>query len=389
MNKNINHKFNSSKKVYRNKYTGDYYIDVQRHCPNCKREVKLRIYACRDCSAEYHISHNGELIIGQGRYLSCRPHSKICKNYCKYCNGCRDRPPLRCECPRCRHKYLPSYDAPEFCIQLVGGSNSGKTTFLAALWHIYLEKYGKGINAANGFRLEPAEYFEMLERSYQQGISEATSQRNAISSCVIHLDNAKRDIQQFSIYDIAGEVFSDRNYDVQQEQFAYCDGFVVIIDPIAVAQVRDENDINDYTVFSQDDVNDVISGFCEKFSAIRGIKTNEQSNVPISVVITKVDIKTVKRRLGRPKVQTVANNLYKGDLLVARDEMCREYLFEIGLNNAVNNIEAMFTNIHYFPVSAIGHSAEFGKPYDPWGVFEAIEWIIKEKSEGLTKILEL
>jgi hypothetical protein len=237
------------------------------------------------------------------------------------------------------------------------------------------------------FRVEPYDYFESLEKAYNDGITESTSERNAISYSVVHQNKLGKDIQQFSIYDIAGEVFVDENFDGQQEQFAYCDGFIFIIDPLAVKEVRQENEIDDPLLYSMDNVDSVICGFCNAFSALRGLKTTAKSKVPISVVITKADIKSVKKQLSRPKIQTLANSEYRGDTNKARDTVCREYLFDIGLQNAVNNLEAKFTDVHYFPVSSIGQNPELGN--EPYGVFEAVEWIIYNKCKVLRDILAI
>jgi hypothetical protein len=43
----------------------------------------------------------------------------------------------------------------------------------------------------------------------------------------------------------------------------------------------------------------------------------------------------------------------------------------------VNNLNAQFTRIHYFPVSAMGHEAN-SEVYEPWGVMESVSWIIQE-----------
>ena len=47
----------------------------------------------------------------------------------------------------------------------------------------------------------------------------------------------------------------------------------------------------------------------------------------------------------------------------------------MGYANAVNLIESKFKNIKYFPVSSMGHEADYTH-YEPWGVLDPMFWLI-------------
>ena len=47
-----------------------------------------------------------------------------------------------------------------------------------------------------------------------------------------------------------------------------------------------------------------------------------------------------------------------------------------------------FTNLHYFPVSAMGHSPD-GDPYEPWGVMEVLDWLIPLADEELARAMKM
>jgi hypothetical protein len=58
-----------------------------------------------------------------------------------------------------------------------------------------------------------------------------------------------------------------------------------------------------------------------------------------------------------------------------------------GYENAVNLIEAEFTNIRYFPVSAMGHDVEDGQ-YEPWGVLDPVFWLMSSDNCPLRNIVK-
>jgi hypothetical protein len=103
-------------------------------------------------------------------------------------------------------------------------------------------------------------------------------------------------------------------------------------------------------------------------------------------------VKVVKREIGRAKIRTEFNKdkqKYRFDESCAYDSICREYLCEkLDLWNIINNIEASFRNVKFFPVSAMGHTASSGESaqYEPIGVIEPVAWIadkVKAKNSRL------
>lgn len=349
--------------------------DEKATCPSCKRKVTVTTYICYECGGTYQ--RMGKMFRNRAGY-AC--------DTCGRVQGFGRPRVFRFTCPRCG-EVLQSIGVPEFALQLVGGSSSGKTTFLAAFWHLYRARMAQNHPDVT-LRLDPEAMFERLEDNYQRGVSEATSERNAITYGAIH--NRYHHTCQLSCYDIAGEVFVEDSYEGEQGQFAYCDGFIVVIDPLNAEDVRRENGIEDMSAtYSRDDVDGVIGGFCNKFSAIRALRANERSHVPVSVIITKADVSSVKRAIGPDRVRAVADSQNKGGEMQARDALCRVYLREIGLDNALNNLEARFANLHFFPVSAVGQDLTPGTPYAPWGVMEAVDWMLWDQEKPLRKTLRI
>ena len=114
------------------------------------------------------------------------------------------------------------------------------------------------------------------------------------------------------------------------------------------------------------------------------------SNVPVVVLINKTDIEAVNREIGRTTIQKLYNEnpaAYNNSEAIARDQICRAYLAKVGLINVLNNIEATFTNVSFFPVSVMGHIAEKGKAFAPVGVIEPVAWIAKKRRSRLADLL--
>ena len=70
----------------------------------------------------------------------------------------------------------------------------------------------------------------------------------------------------------------------------------------------------------------------------------------------------------------------------ARDGECRKFLMDIGLSATVENLETKFSNLHYFPVSAMGHAPD-GSEYEPWGVTDAIDWMLPLADKELADLI--
>ena len=102
------------------------------------------------------------------------------------------------------------------------------------------------------------------------------------------------------------------------------------------------------------------------------------SPIPLSVIISKMDVES-----SGEKLISDCNGLSNED----RDELCKEFLRNNGLARIINQLETNFTDIHYFPVSSIGHSPD-GTKFEPRGVLEPIEAILEKVDQDLYEQLK-
>ena len=328
---------------------------IQSRCPNCKRISIVPVFCCPECGAQ-HVN------LTPGPYgvltVKCACGNRLPTTIF---NG---RSKLEALCPYCQSS-LAASDAKQFGIQLVGGVSSGKTTFLTAYWHLYLE----GLRADTGLDYEcfPQEEFDNLEFYFQRGVSSATSERNANMYSVIHRrpDCAP---YQMTIYDVAGEAFDDLTGDIQQQQLKYCEGLIIVVDPTAAAEANALP----------------ITGLADEFRRLRGTRASELSGIPVAVIISKADL--FRREIGLPKMKSIYSAALRertdeSELTfdAVRNEVCRTFLSEHGYNAVLNAIDSEFSDSQFFSVSAIGHEASEGDPYTPWGILEPVNWIMSRR----------
>ena len=154
-------------------------------CSNCKRRSIIPAFVCPKCGAE----HTG---LTPGPYGTF--HRKCSCGQRLPTTVFNGRLKLKCVCPYC-HTPLAHAGAKQFGVQLVGSVSAGKTAYLTAFWHLFLEKIRK--TSGVSITLFPKDSFDELENWYQTGYTEATNDMNANMYSVIL--NRKGKMQRNSI----------------------------------------------------------------------------------------------------------------------------------------------------------------------------------------------
>ena len=234
-----------------------------------------------------------------------------------------------------------------------------------------------------------------MEDYYKGEFCEATSGRDVIFySNIINYKGAQAPVK-LEIIDVPGEIFEGNiameDLDHRLSQYGYTDGFIFVVDPFSEGDLVEYRSTDTATAYSPISSKEVFTNF-DAYLISQGIaKNNKIIEIPISVVITKADTQEVAKRINMQLInETYEQNkeLYENSFDKCRDEMVREFLASISQTAIINNIESRFKNVHYFIVSAMGHSPELNKQYTPWQVMESAEWIIKKKDMNLyTKAL--
>lgn len=349
---------------------------TEQHCPHCYNTFNLPYFRCPYCG-EIH----EQLIPAKSGLFFARC---VCHHFLPS-SVISQRNKLTAVCPKCKED-LAAANAKQFSIQVIGGNSSGKTAFIAAFEHLYRNNIDMSECVV---RCEPEKAFEDVDIMFTNGYTEPSSPSEVTTYTLVHQIDGTMD-QSLVFYDIPDELLLNEEYERNPLNFGYSDGIVVIVDPLSVASVRKECEKNNPDAIrgaSEDDPESIVIHFISKFSEIAGRSARKMSNVPVAVLISKSDIKCIKSKIGFPKIKSIFNanpDLYQGNLEVAIDEVCREYLVDIGLGNILNNLDAVFSMVRCFPISAIGHTSNQGVPFEPFGVVEPIAWIGEKGRAGVS-----
>lgn len=353
---------------------------IRSICPVCKSRFLIPVFECPDCGAMHRSLVPGPYGIWHHR---CDCGRKLPATFL---NG---RSSLNAYCPDCGSSLVAS-DARPVVFQLIGGTKSGKTVYLSAFFHEFVAKIRKNSALKVEIADEYKPYFEDLESWYEGGSCPATTQLNSqMYPLIISGLGTKR---QFSVFDIAGEMFDGvaSEGELAQQQFTYCDGLLFMIDPFSNGRLRADRERSNQDVsdFSDMAVEDVASNFINYMVRVGNAKVNTRCSIPLSILITKADIREVRREIGPAKVASIMRNNPDKYATVdeARDAMCRQFLIDIGMVSAVEDLETQFSNIHYYPVSAQGHSTD-GTAFEPWGIMEAVDWMLPVADSELAAAL--
>lgn len=353
---------------------------IRSICPFCKERFLIPVFECPNCGAKHRRLVPGPFGIWTHR---CDCGHKLPATFL---NG---RSGLTAYCPECDSALVAS-DARPVVFQLVGGTRSGKTVYLSAFFHQFFEKVDQTDGMTYTITDEYQPFFDDLEAWYGGESCPATTQFNSQMYPV--LLNGLGVKRQFSVFDIAGEMFDGMSVDSElaQHQFSYCNGLLFMIDPFSNGTLRSDRERSnkDVSNFSDMPVEDVAANFINYLIRVGHAKANDRCSIPLAVLITKADLREVRQVIGPAKLASIMRS--NPDLYAsaeeARDEECRKFLTDIGMASAINDLEAQFTNIHYYPVSAQGHSAD-GTPFEPWGIMDAFDWMLPLADKEMAAVL--
>ena len=317
-----------------------YIRHIGYRCPRCKRLTGIPLFQCPKCGQLHRLIPQYDGIF----HIKCQCGILLPT---MLFNG---RSKLNAVCPYCNESFVHG-GASQFGIQVVGPVSAGKTTFLAALWHDYQNLVCRFLSSSEikSLSTSPERAFNELEEWYNKGLSNATTEMNASMYSIIHNFKDSKTPLQLSFYDIAGEAFNRLGDDVQQQQFQYCEGVILLIDPST----------------DSSKTHDSIANFIFEIKKLKGISVDALIDVPVAAVISKADL--YRREIGLLRINNEAKSRPDTDKKLIPNEICRNFLQSHGFVTVLNLIDSSFTNVNFFPVSAMGHEAN-GSEYSSWGV---------------------
>lgn len=357
---------------------------IAQPCGNCQSKNIILYYECPKCGRIHKHLVSGPYGVFTHK---CKCGNKI---PCTFFNGrsIKTKP----ICPSCGN-YIKGAGTRPFMIQLIGGSNSGKTVYISAFYHEFLKKVKNSYLIDYEVDKDEENLFVNLEDWYMGIPCESTKRMNS-QMYPVQLYSNKLDVsRKFILYDIAGEMFNSGKADaeINQKQFHYCNGIVFILDPFSNNNYRKEvKQIGEQLPqYSDIESEEVINTFLNYMARTGNKSVGSVFQMPFSVVITKADVKAIRQKINMVKIKAEFNKnpqMYTS-IEEARDSMCKAFLNEIGLSELTSIIETRFKKVHYFLASPMGHEPD-GTQFDSWGVLEPVEWIIKDQDEKMFELLQ-
>ncbi|MDY5441472.1 MAG: hypothetical protein SPG64_04585 [Candidatus Enteromonas sp.] len=344
-------------------------------CPNCKKRSLIPEYTCPSCGAVHKkLAPNTYGVF----YHTCRCGAMLGSTHFS------GKSYLNPVCPRC-HEPMKTGATRPITFQLIGGTASGKTVYLAALFHELHRHYGS--THANYYS-DPAcaEGMNELEKAFQGKYMRSTAGRDALFYADIVEPKHYPVPVKFEVVDIPGEMFSGQTAlkegDTRLEQYKYCNGFLFLLDPFAEGDLKAAQSTDKSTEYSPASPEEVLTSFDNYLIAQGFAKTGKMVDTPLSVIVTKADTKEVRKRLTFEAIdeEWETNRKAYASYDACRDQLIKEFLASVSQASLVSNIEARFKNVHFYLASPMGHSPN-DKAYAPWGVLAPVRWplTIKDK----------
>lgn len=359
---------------------------INSSCPDCKVRMLIPTFECKRCGKKHTKLVPGVYGVWKRR---CECGHKLPTHVL----GGRSR--LDSFCPACGHP-LSASDAKQVAIQIVGGVSSGKTVLLSAFFHEFQEHCSRTPYIKLSMNEDNRRKFDNLERWFGGGGCPTTTDMNAEMYSLLVDSKLLSPRRQFSVYDIAGEMFQHATEDsvLAQVQYKYCDGIVLVIDPLSSSSLRDMQgglSPEETRNYSRDEMDMVVHNYMTYLTDIGGVKTGQRMNIPVSVVISKADVRLVRHQVSplHIRARIRKNGEMASDYQQVCDEMCRQFLRDIGMGSVLDAIDVAFSNVHFFPASAMGHIGQDQSAYEPWGVLEPFFSIIRHSDERFAEALKI
>lgn len=159
------------------------------------------------------------------------------------------------------------------------------------------------------------------------------------------------------LYDAAGEVLERSQHLAVSSFIELSDGVVLIIDPFALPAVRARANANARSQArpSEADPKEVLDGLVQTLREYRG-RSSAALALRVAVVITKADALLMVSNLRHPYIGLAAGSH-------ARTAAVRRWLIDQGHSDVVNSLHNHFSEVRYFIVTYLDHTAVTPRPH--------------------------
>ena len=361
-------------------------------CHDCKQKMFIPTYLCHSCGEKHSVLTPGVYGILK---RTCNCNEKLPTTFFHKVNGTYRRD-LEAICPNCGHSLADRESIP-ICIPIVGGRSVGKTAFITAFSHDFIETVAPSKGwTIDSYDSAKDDIYKEIVQDYNTGGTRMTdrphdiNKASSVSFSFFIKGSEFQPERLVHIYDIAGEVFTDNTENEIQKQYEYCHGIVFMLDPLSIPSIRYscESDLSpeDIAGIGTADINTTVDSFLNKLREVTGLSDNKMSSVPLAVVISKIDSGGLFAELGHGAIKAfMATDPTKFvNEQDAQDYLCRKFLKNNGMEAFLNNVNIKFKNNRFFACTAIGHARDKGK-FRPKGIMKPMEWLFRNADLKMSK----
>ncbi|MGD6831896.1 TRAFAC clade GTPase domain-containing protein [Sutcliffiella halmapala] len=357
-------------------YLGVFYIldqfrlkskKIETVCPSCYHKSELPDYVCYGCGVSHTNLRPGLFGV---RKRKCQCGQVLPATYYT------QRQQLEAKCKGCQ-KTLRVKEATPFCVSVIGSPSSGKTTFVTSM----IRNLQEGVAAESGFEADFLYEEEKLKHEQhvvgmRQGSFPMKTINNKPLAMNIKLSSKKwRNDKLLYIYDPAGEAYNNTKELALHHYYSYLNGLVLIIDPFAMpdlAEAYKEQLTDDPAIANRarDLLDDTFDKLMVHLSKNMGIKETKKLNIPIAIVINKVDAYGLDEMISSREVS--AASAEPGTNTV--NESCKSFLSSMGYQFFVKQVESKFSNHQYFYSTSLSQATSKNKHNSA----DPIIWLLKQ-----------
>jgi len=266
-------------------------------CNECKKSYLIPTYVCPKCGAEHTQLYPSVYGILKRTCIGndpAHPCGEILPT--TFFNGRRELKAI-CANPECR-VVLSDRESRPLCIPIVGGRSVGKTAFITAFSKDFIDQ----VAPAHSWDIEfyndkKKAIYDEIETDYLKGSTRMTdrpqdiTKPSSVSFSFFVKGQEFKPERLVHVYDIAGEVFTDNAENEVQQQYEYCQGMVMIVDPFSIPSVRhrleDKLTPEDVAGIGMADINGIVDGIkgCinKVADAVKGVADKIKSFLHFSV----------------------------------------------------------------------------------------------------------
>ena len=259
-------------------------------------------------------------------------------------------------------------------IAIVGGPMAGKTVFLCQAVDQLLDCLGK--LPGSRVQIDSDTQWQELEGNMQrlqrgQVLAKTVNQTMAFG---LSARLSRRWRHLLYLYDAPGEDFLTMQRLGQKQSFQHTSGIILLVDPFSLPGLASHRDKSMSQVVSEVPLQQVVETLLAGVNTLLVKQPTDTCNVPLAVVINKVDALPVAELPFLSALQTGSE---------AGTEACRQALDRLGANRILPALEHKFTKIKFFSCSALGRmpDPDNASPFQPLGVTEPFLWLL-----GLEKL---